>query len=166
MLLGWLLGIKSPSGHVFNRASDGLFLLAVLLVVVPCFRRPKFIREFFYGPERELSDDEKAAEARNKKLETLKRPVSWAFSISFDTFLLTAILWYLGEVGTTTGLAIALVALAIMQGSAFGGNIGSPSIFATTNDARCLRADARRPARPGIHPALAAGRGDAKLSHN
>ena len=122
----WLLGVKSPWGQVFSWASSCLLWLMVLLFAAPSVRRPKFIREFYYGPERQLSDEDKADKARSdlvsKELETLQRPISWAFSVSYFTSLMIAVQWWLiGEYPVTIWLGIALAALVTIGGLSLWG---------------------------------------------
>lgn len=120
MMLTWLLGAKSPWGQVFGWATNGLLCLMVLLIVVPNVPWPKFVRKFFYGPERELSDEEKTDQARrdliSKDLETLKRPISWAFDLSYFTSFMITIQWFIGEFEMSIGLGIALTALVTIAG--------------------------------------------------
>ena len=121
LLVVWVFGRQHAWVQIFDWISTAAFFTWMAIIIL-LWKGPRFIREYVFGPDRELSEEQKADEARQEEIrkgfEKLTRPVSWIFRLSAYGIVLNFIMWKDGEIKTSTEFFIitsSLVAILCLS---------------------------------------------------
>ena len=125
ILAAWIFGSKPLWVQILDWSGHALLLLSIVLLMLVNTGRPRFIRRLVFGPERELSEQEKADRAQRdeiqKQFDRLTRPISWTYSIAACGAAANILLWLTGQLQMTLELGIATASLAVIAGLSLWG---------------------------------------------
>jgi hypothetical protein len=118
LLFDWILRL-GPGWAVFRFwMVEGPYIGWGLLLLMLANGRPRFVRDFIFGLEPQLSDEEKAQKARDEEIrrqfDRLIRPLDWLMRLAFYGCVFTLVFWWVGDITMTTELAIATTLLGLM----------------------------------------------------
>ena len=116
----WYIGLRPEWAAVAFWIVQGPLILYLAILIILGIGRPRFVRDFVFGPERELSAEEKAERAKRDEVQRhfdkLTRPISWTMCIAGYGTLMNILLWWNGQLTMTVELGIATGLLGVIAG--------------------------------------------------
>jgi hypothetical protein len=111
----WLFGYDFWLSQVLPWVGHAALLLSIIAIFLLGSRRKNFLNRFYFGPQSEPSEEEKAniaeRDREQKELDWLTRPITWSYFASFYAAMIIVVQWLESKIDMTIEVGIVLFLL-------------------------------------------------------